>query len=65
MTKRSAIKNSQRVASEQIKVLQARLFKASAELDEGKAVVFDSRGPANPYEKMYDRHGVSPDRRRR
>ena len=65
MTKRPAVKESTQDISDQVKQLQNRLFKAATELDEGKAIVFDSRGPTNPYEKMYDRHGVSPNRPRR
>lgn len=70
MTKKPAVDKSEQLlseqsTSEQVKALQSRLFEAAAGIDEGNAIVFDCRGPANPYEKMYDRHGLNPNRPRR
>jgi len=48
-----------------IKDLRTRLFKAAAEIDQGDDILFDCKGSANPYEQMYDRHGVSDKRSRR
>lgn len=58
-------KKSSKDSRMQIRSLRVRLFEAAADIDHGDDVVFDCKGPSNPYEQLYDRHGVSDQRPRR